>query len=90
MQKGKCRIIPKSHGATNAPLPMKTTLYKDRFQPQFGKTRSVHEKSHNHRLGFDCVGGYVSPKSIGFVVNGQFYRLTLKHKSLSPEPATGR
>ena len=26
------------------------------------------------------LGGYVSPKSIGFVVNGQFYRVTLKHK----------
>jgi|GEM_PF-1853322 hypothetical protein len=26
------------------------------------------------------LGSYASPKTIGFVVNGQFYRLTLKHK----------
>ncbi len=36
------------------------------------------------------LGVRVSPKSMGFVVDGQFYRLTLKHKQSSPEPAPAR
>lgn len=36
------------------------------------------------------LGGRVSPKSMGFVVDGQFYRMVLKHKQSSPEPAPGR